>query len=200
MRLWPLAGWLVAIPLGAQAAEVAGVKLAERARLGTCDLVLNGAGLRKRLFFRVYVASLYLPERRSSPADVLALAGPKRVTITLMRKLSAQELVDALNEGIRENSSPEEQQALKGRVDELTATMRSLRQGKKGDVITVDWLPNAGTLVLVNGEPKGMPIPGDDVYRALLKVWLGDRPASADLKKELLGQVDWSTRLATQLH
>jgi hypothetical protein len=76
------------------AAEVAGVKLAERAQLGTSDLVLNGAGLRKRVFFKVYVASLDLPEKRSSPAEILALAGPKRVSITLMRKLSAERLVE----------------------------------------------------------------------------------------------------------
>jgi hypothetical protein len=68
--------------------------------------------------------------------------------------------------------------------------MLALRQGKKGDVIQVDWLPDAGTLVRVNGEPKGKPIPGDDVYRALLKVWLGDRPTSAGLNKALLGRTN----------
>jgi hypothetical protein len=190
MRLWLFTVLLISVSLGASAAEIAGVKLAERTRLGDSELVLNGAGLRKRIFFKVYVASLYLTEKRNLPADVLALDGPKRVSITLMRGLSAQELVDALNAGIRDNSSPEEQRTVKGRVGELTATMLELRQGKKGDVITVDWLPLAGTLVLVNGAPKGKPIPGDDVYRALLKVWLGERPASAGLKKSLLGQAN----------
>jgi len=47
--------------------------------------VLNGAGLRKRAFFRVYVAGLYLIEKRTSSQEVLALGGPKRVSITLMR-------------------------------------------------------------------------------------------------------------------
>jgi hypothetical protein len=121
---------------------------------------------------------------------VLALAGPKRASITLMRNLPARELVEALKDGIRDNSSTEEQQALKGRVEELAANLLALRQGKKGDVITVDWLPDAGTLVVLNGEVKGGAIPGDDLYRALLKVWLGDRPTSAGLKKALLGQTD----------
>jgi hypothetical protein len=70
------------------------------------------------------------------------------------------------------------------------AAVLALRQGRQGDVITVDWLPNAGTLVLVNGEPQGKPIPGADVYCALLKVWLGDRPTSVALKRALLGQAD----------
>ena len=181
---------LVSMPVVASAKEVAGIKLEERTKVGTSELVLNGAGLRKKAFFKVYVAGLYLAGKRTSPAEVLALAGPKRASITLMRNLPARELVEALKDGIRDNSSTEEQQALKGRVEELAANLLALRQGKKGDVITVDWLPDAGTLVVLNGEVKGSAIPGDDLYRALLKVWLGDRPTSAGLKKALLGQTD----------
>lgn len=190
VRPWLLALMLASLSLDAGAAEIAGIRLSERATLGTHELVLNGAGLRRRVFFKVYVASLYLTEKRRSPAEVLALDGPKRVSITLMRNLPAQDLVDALNEGIRENSSPEEQLRMRGRVEELTATMLALRHGKKGDVITVDWLPEVGTHVLLNGEPQGLPIPGDDLYRALLKVWLGTRPTSAGLKRALLGHTD----------
>jgi long-chain acyl-CoA synthetase len=100
------------------AAESAGGELPERTRLGAHALVLNGAGLNERLFFRVYVAGLYLTdaglyltEKRQSSADLYALAGPKRVRITLMRNLPARELVDALTNGIRANSPPEERQA-----------------------------------------------------------------------------------------
>jgi chalcone isomerase-like protein len=190
VRLLGLAALLASMSVVASAAEVAGIKLDERTKLGTCDLVLNGAGLRRKAFFRIYVAGLYLTERRTSPADVLALAGPKRASITLMRNLPARDLADALRDGIRQNSSPEEQQAVKGRIDELTANLVAIRQCKKGDVITVDWLPAVGTLVVLNGEVKGKPIPGYDVYSALLRVWLGDRPTSASLKKALLGQTD----------
>lgn len=179
---------LVCLAAVASAAEVGGIKLDERTSLGASDLVLNGAGLRKRAFFKVYVAGLYLTEKRTSPQDVLALGGPKRVSITLLRNLSARELADALRDGIRENSSPEEQQAVKGRIDGLVADLLAVRQGRKGDVLTVDWLPDAGTLVALNGDVKGHAIPGDDVYQALLKVWLGDHPTSAGRKKALLGQ------------
>jgi len=190
VRAWPLAALFVSMSVVASAAEVAGINLAERTRVGTSELVLNGAGLRKRVLFKVYVAGLYLTGKRDSPADVFALAGPKRASITLMRSLPARELVEALKDGIRDNSSPEEQQALKVRVEELAANLLALRQGEKGDVITVDWLPDVGTVVVLNGEVKGEPIPGDDLYRALLRVWLGDRPTSAGLKKALLGQKD----------
>jgi len=106
------------------------------------------------------------------------------------RSLPARELVDALTDGIRANSPPEERQALKDRLEELRATLLAIRKGEEGDVITFDWRPELGTLVSVNGEAKGEAIPGDDVYRALLKVWLGDRPVSAGLKKALLGEAN----------
>lgn len=188
VRPYGLALLVASMSVVASAAEVAGVKLDDRTTLGASELVLNGAGLKKRLFFKIYVAGLYLTEKRTSPAAVLALPGPKRVSITLMRDLPVRKLVDALRRDIRNNSSPEEQQAVKGRVGELDASLMAVRQGTKGDVITFDWLPDAGTLVTLNGKVKGNPIAGADFYRALLRVWLGDRPASTGLRKALLGQ------------
>jgi hypothetical protein len=190
VRPWRLAVLLVSMSVFASAAEIAGITLDERTRLGASELVLNGAGLRKKLFFKVYVAGLYLTEKRKSQTEVVALVGPKRASITLLRNVPAQELVDALVDGIRHNSSPDQQRALKDRVDQLAANLLSLRQGKKGDVITVDWLPDQGTVVTLNGEVKGKSIPGYDVYVALLRVWLGDHPASTGLKRALLGQKD----------
>jgi hypothetical protein len=40
----------------------------------------------------------------------------------------------------------------------------------------------------VDGRPAGSPIAGEDFYRALLKIWLGEQPVQADVKKALLGE------------
>lgn len=190
MRPFRLAAFLVVVSAVASGAEVAGVSLDERAKLGAAELVLNGAGVRKKLFFKAYVAGLYLTERRKSPTEVFALNGPKRASVTFLRDLPAQGLVDALTQGISANCSPAQEQALESRLDELAANLLSLRHVQRGDVITVDWLPGTGTVVTLNGEARGKPIPGYDVYLALLRVWLGDHPTSAGLKKALLGLKD----------
>lgn len=181
---------LVCILTASQAAEVAGVKLEDRLRLapGGPELVLNGAGIRTRVFFKVYVAGLYLAEKRAAPGEVLALPGQKRVAMTMLRDLGAQQLSDALVEGIRNNSSAAEQEALKGRIDELVAIMNAIGEAKTGDRIQLDFLPDSGTRVVVNGEPRGKPIAGEDFYRALLRIWLGDKPVDGDLKQGLLGR------------
>jgi hypothetical protein len=174
----------------AQAAEIAGVKLNDRLRLapGGPELVLNGAGIRTRAIFKVYVAGLYLQEKRGTTGEVLALAGPKRVAMTMLRDLGAQQLSEALAEGIRNNSTAAEQEALKARIEELLAIMNALGEAKKGDAILLDFLPDSGTRVVVNGQPRGKSIAGDDFYRALLRIWLGDKPVDGDLKKGMLGQ------------
>lgn len=181
---------LVSMAAAAGAKDFGDIRLCERTQLGASELVLNGAGLRRRAFFGVYVAGLYLTEKRTSAAGALALAGPKRVSITLMRTIPARRLVDALMEGIHDNSSTEEQRAMRDRLEELAAALLAIRQTRKGDVITFDWVPQTGTVLALNGEVRGNAIPGDDVYRALLRVWLGDRPTSGGLKNALLGRGD----------
>ncbi len=77
---------------------------------------------------------------------------------------------------------------LKTDIEQLKANLLSFQRGKKGDVITFDWLPGAGTLVLVNGEAKGKAIPRDALYLVFLRVWVGDKPTNAGLKQALLGR------------
>jgi hypothetical protein len=179
---------LLQLPTAVSAADVAGIRIDDRARVAQSELQLNGAGVRTKFVFKVYVAALYLPERKSSTAEILALSGPKRVSMRLVRDLSAEQLVEALEEGIRDNTSSAELEALSSRLAELKAIMLEVKQGRDGDLMTLDFLPGTGTQVAMNGTVRGKIIAGDDFYRALLRIWLGDNPISKDLKKALLGQ------------
>src|SRR5260370_40446931 len=131
-------GVLLLLMLCAQlalAAEIEGVEVDERVRIGSADLQLNGAGIRTRLIFKVYVGALYLPEKKSSATEVLALGGAKRVSMTLLRDLTARQLTDALEEGIRVNNSEAELAALKQRIDALVATMNEIGSAQEQTVI-----------------------------------------------------------------
>ena len=178
------------LPLAAVAAEVGGVKLDEKTRIdaGGPELVLNGAGIRTRFVVKVYVAGLYLAEKKAAAADAIAVGGPKRVSITMLRDVGAQQFNEALVDGFRANNSAADVEKLKGPLDELSAIMNALGEAKKGNVIALDFAPGTGTRVLVDGAPKGKPIAGDDFYRGLLRIWLGEKPVDADLKKGMLGQ------------
>jgi len=172
---------LIAFPVFG--AEVAGVTLADTDQ----QLVLNGAGLRKRAVFQVYAIGLYLPEKKTVAADVVGAAGRKRVLIHMLRDVEAGQFAGALADGIKDNHGEAEAKALEPRVKQLGAIMVEMKEAKKGMRITLDWVPAAGTQVTVEGKPAGAAIPGEDFYRALLRIWLGDRPVQDDLKKALLG-------------
>ena len=176
---------LLCLALPAQAAEVAGVKFDDRVRVAEAELSLAGAGLRKRLFFEVYAIGLYVAERK---ADPVLQPGSKRIAIHMLRDVGADQFISALAEGIAENHGAAEAKALEPRVARLAAILADVKLARKGMAIALDWLPGEGTRVAIEGKPAGKPIEGEDFYRALLRIWLGDKPVQADLKKALLGQ------------
>jgi hypothetical protein len=175
------------LPLSVSATEVAGVKIDDKTQVANSDLALNGAGVRTRLFFQVYAIGLYLPQKGSTPAAILAQPGPKRVAIHMLRDVGADTFTAALADGIRANHSEVDAKALEPRIQELSAIMAEIKEAKKGMAIALDWLPASGTVMLVNGTPRGKAISGEDFYRALLRIWLGEQPVQEDLKKALLG-------------
>lgn len=172
---------LAAMP--AWAADVAGVKIDDKARVAGTDLELRGAGLRKRVFFQVYAMGLYVQDRK---ADPVAQPGPKRVHIHMLRDVGAEQFNEALGDGIKANHSEAEAKALEPRLQQLGAIIDAVKEAKKGMVIALDWTGRA-TQVLIDGKPAGRPIDGEDFYRALLRIWLGEKPVQDDLKKSLLG-------------
>lgn len=178
--------FFIAFP--AFSAEVAGVKLDDKDKVANVELVLNGAGLRKRVFVQVYAVGLYLGEKKSTAAEAIAAAGTKRVAMHMLRDVGAEQFGDALTDAMKDNLNETEMKALEPRVKQLSAIMAAMKEAKKGIRITLDWLPAAGTQVTVEGKAAGAPIPGEDFYRALLRIWLGEKPVQDDLKKALLGE------------
>lgn len=170
------------------ALEVAGIKYDDKTTLGAAELQLNGAGMRSRFFIKAYTIALYLPEKRTSAADVLSLKGAKRLHIVTLLELTAEKFADALVDGIHRNHSEVEAEPLKARIDEFKNAILAVKTAAKSDVITIDWLPESGTRLSVNGKQQGKDIAGEDFYRALLKIWMGSKPVQDDLKDALLGK------------
>lgn len=167
-------------------AEFAGVTLPERVSVGGHPLVLNGAGILSKFIFRIYVGSLYVPQRVGDVAGVMA-NGPRRIQMNLLRDLTADQLVGALVGGLDANNSPAEIAAVKAPTDELVRIMQRFKHVsmKENDVLTLDFV-DGGTNVAVNGTAI-VVIPGEAFNTALTRIWLGDKPAHRNLKKAMLG-------------
>lgn len=176
--------WVLALATAAQAVEVGGVNLPDRAAVGGQDLVLNGAGLRTRAIFKVYVGSLYLPAKAGTAAAVYAKV-PRRVQLNMLRDVGADQMIEALVDGVNQANPAADAAAVKAQTDQLASIIKSIGQLKEGSVLTFDFVDGA-TKVGLSGAEKGS-IPGEPFNKALMNAWLGDKPVQDDLKKAMLG-------------
>ena len=180
---------LILLCLSAQvgAVEVEGANLEDKVQLDTQQVVLNGTGLRKKFFIKVYAAGLYLTGKMSTSEAILADAGAKRMAFHLLREVSGKQMLDAINDTMPSNNSAEEMKMLEARLAEFSKMFATVTTVNKGDVINFDYLPAVGTRVTIAGVEKGK-IEGADFIRALLKIWIGDKPVQENMKQSLLGK------------
>lgn len=170
------------------AVDVAGVRLEDRIRVANTELALNGAGVRTRAIFKVYALGLYLAEKKTTVADVLEAKGPRRVVIVMLRDVSSDDFGEAFMKGINNNSDKAEKTRILNQTMKFGEMFAQIPELKKGDVLEVDWLPGTGTVCQLNGKKVGETVPELQFYNAILKIWLGDKPADTALKPKLLGQ------------
>lgn len=168
------------------AREVAGVQFEEQTKSANTELLLNGAGIRTKLIFKVYAAGLYLPARSSDPEAILASTAPRRVVLKMLRDVDGETLLGALKEGLQANLSDAELGSLQSGLASLSRIFQSIGSAKSGDAIVLDFAAD-GITITRNGSPAGQ-VADTAMSRSLLKVWLGQKPVEASLKKALLGQ------------
>ncbi len=185
MKKLLLAGLLI-LSAQTQAMEIADVKLADQVQVSGQTLVLNGAGLRTKFFFKIYIAALYLPQKQTSGPAVIAAENVHRVALHIKHELSSAKLYDALVDAMESNQTAAELTALEPQFKQLKQIFDKAGEVKSGDVINMDYVPGGGTEIGVNDKAYGT-LSGAIFNRALLQIWLGDKPVQTDLKKAMLG-------------
>lgn len=170
------------------ATEVAGIKFEDNISLAGKELKLNGAGLRTKVFFKVYALGLYLPEKKTTVADILSQQGPRRVSIVMMRELSSEDFGQAFMNGLNANTEKAERNKILPQTMKFGEIFAQIPGLKKGDVLSLDWVPGEGTQCQLNGRKLGEVLPDLAFYNAVLRIWLGDKPVDTSLKPNLLGE------------
>lgn len=181
-----LATALLSAGIAHAAVEVGGVDFQPRLTAQEHALTLNGAGLRTRLGFKVYAMGLYLRTPLDSAEAIFEDAGEKRIRIVLTRDLEARQFGDALQAGLEKNHDAATLEALKPATDTLLAALQAVGEVKSGTEIILDHSAKGTTRLLVNGQAQGDEIEDTALYPALLRIWLGARPADSDLRDALL--------------
>jgi hypothetical protein len=171
----------------ASAARIADQEFAERIRVAGTELQLNGVGVRQVLWIKGYAAGLYMVEKGRTPEQALAVKGPKRIQMRMLLEVEAKEFVKAIDVGMRRNSAPADYEAMQPRIAQFDRTIFAMGMVKAGDVVDLDFVPASGLVISRNGALQGTPIPGEDLYAGLMKIFIGDLPVDQRLKAGLLG-------------
>jgi hypothetical protein len=172
----------------AAGASIGGVSFGARLDVGGQALRLNGVGLRASSTIKGFAAGLYLAHTGNSTEQVLGTPGPKRLRMRMMLDVPIVVFTHALRKGVRRNVPEPQQAVLSERLGRFDGVLQAIGKVFDGDVIDLDYLPESGLVILINGKPRGAPIPGEDLYAALLLVFIGERPVDAKMKAGLLGQ------------
>lgn len=164
-----------------------GVKVEDQTQLAGSTLQLNGAGTRYKAIFKVYVAGLYLGKPATTPDEVVNQAGPKRLSVTMLRTIDSKELGKLLTRGMEDNMDKVAMSKLVPgliRMGEIFAAQKPLVEG---DNFLIDWVPGSGSVITVKGQVQGEPFKEPEFFKALMLIWLGHTPADEKLKDALLG-------------
>lgn len=173
----------------AEAMQIESIHYAPTTEVAGDSLTLNGAALRKKLFFKVYAAGLYVKTPTQDVNAVMNETGAARVRLGLLRDVSGESFIEALDDGLKANLTPKKEQAVAKELDELRTLMKQIGDVKVNDLVDFDYVPNKGTMVSLNGKPVGQTIGGGRaLYNAVLAIWLGDKTIDNTLKSGMMGQ------------
>ena len=186
-RRWAAAAFALALIAPAQAASFEGVHFDDTVKLSNTQLQLNGLGMRAVLWLKGYVAGLYLSEKASTAQAVYQASGPKRLQMKMLVQVSAADFRKALINGIHANVAQSDWPKLQSRLEQFELAIDEVGTVKKGDTITLDFVPDRGLTVRLNEQNKGSAIAGNDFFNAVLAIFVGNSPVDARLKSGLLG-------------
>ena len=168
--------------------DVAGVQLEDRITVNGSPLQLNGAGVRYKAVFKVYTAGLYLGQKATTTEQVLAAPGPRRMTITMLRDIDSAELGKLFSRGMEDNMERSAFSKLIPGVIRMSQVFTDHKKLLAGETFVLDWVPGTGTVLTVKGKVEGEPFKEPEFFNALMRIWLGPKPADWQLKEALLGK------------
>ncbi|MCB9187130.1 MAG: chalcone isomerase family protein [Flavobacteriales bacterium] len=176
---------MMALPSQAQV-TINGVTLPATLKAGDQSISLNGGGIRKKLFFKLYVGGLYLSKKSGDANAIInadeAMAVKLQITSGM---ISSENMSEAISEGF-EKSTGGNVAPLKSKIDKFIDTFKK-SEIVEGNVFDIVYVPGTGVQSYKNGQLQST-VEGMDFKKALFGIWLCDEPADEDLKQKMLGK------------
>lgn len=169
--------------------DIAGVKVEDSVTVAGTKLQLNGAGIRYKGPFKVYVAELYTTKKVANLEELIAAPGPKRMTLVMTRDIEAGPFGKLLTRGMEDNNPKAEMSKLVPGLMKMSEIFTANKNFVPGDTIYMDWIPGTGLVIFARGKVQAEPFKEPEFFKALMGIWLGPAPAYWKLKDNLLGDM-----------
>ena len=172
------------IHLSAQV-TISGVSLPANLKMGNSTLVLNGGGVRVKLFMDMYVAGLYLPAKSTDGNAIANANDASSVRLNIVNSLvTTDRMKEAITEGFKKSTGGKTA-PIQAKIDKFVSLF-SLEPITKGNLFELNYTPGVGVVVAKNGKVLAT-IDGLDFKTALWGIWLGNDPVDSKLKAGMLG-------------
>lgn len=164
--------------------EIGGITLPTNLKFKETNLVLNGAGIRKKYWMDMYVGGLYLEKKSNDANSVIEDDKNMAIRIHIVSSLiTTKKMMDAVDEGLKKSTNGK-QSEFKEEIDKFKAVFQP--EIKEGDIYDIVYIPSVGTVILKNSK-LSVTIKGIKFKKALFGIWFCSDPADEDLKKAMLG-------------
>lgn len=153
------------------------------------DVTLNATGkaLRKKYFFKVYVAVAYVADSvefgDDAGAAIVAAAAPKQVHLRMLRDVESEKITSSINEALDKCAT--------GDLSALTAEREQFLgifgdgELMKGENLRFTYYPGTG-LTISRDEADLGTIAGEAFAKAFFEIYFGPNPVDGDMKNNLL--------------
>lgn len=169
----------------AYAKEIAGIIMPETVTGDSTTLVLNGAGVRTKLFIKTYAAGLYLVQKNSDPRKILAAEETMAIRLHIISSLiTAARMEEAVREGFDKSTGPNTGR-IRPQIEKFISVFKE--KIKENDVYDFVYSPGKGVEIYKNNRLFEV-ISGPAFKQALFGIWLSDNPVQESLKEEMLGK------------
>jgi len=174
------------------AVEVSGVALDDNVTVGGQPLTLNGAGYRKRGYFKIDVTALYTAQKVGTVEALEKLPGAKRLQLVIQQDISGSQASRYFLIDFEASATPAEFAQLINEVSQIGGIYSALPKIRKGDVVAIDIVPGKGAMASLNGTalvPHGATSPwfnNELLARIFLRMYVAGKTPT-ELHDNLLG-------------
>jgi hypothetical protein len=141
---------------------------------------LNGAGVRYKAVFKVYVAALPGEKKANTPEEILALPGKKRVSVTMLRDIDANGKTSSSPRHFRTMHPKSEFSKLIPGLTKPARCFFALKLNFTGDEFSVSTRLVWSTTFWVRGGAATQPGDRAQMLQRRAAVWLGPQPPTGN--------------------